>query len=229
MKSAGYKYTIAVVRVLVAVLGVAAIVAQLERSIQNWNATGLSVPFGVTNFFSFFTIDSNVATIVVLLIGAAFVFAKKDDPHWYTIFRAIVVTYMFVTGVVYNLLLRGVELPQGSTVGWSNEVLHVVACAYIVLDWFIAPGRVPLNWRSLRAIVVFPLAWVAYTMVRAPFTVSETLNHKAFYPYPFLDPALAHEGWFSVAFYIVLIAGVVLGAGAGVIWVSRRLQGTTTA
>jgi hypothetical protein len=226
VKSTGYRYAIAVVRVLFAALGIAAIVAQLDRSIDNWHKTGLSVAFGVTNFFSFFTIDSNVGTIVVLLIGAIFVFAKKDDPHWYTVFRAIVVTYMAVTGVVYNLLLRGVELPQGTTVEWSNEVLHVVACAYIVLDWFIAPGRVPLNWRSLRAIIIFPLVWVAYTMIRAPFTVNDTANGKAFYPYPFLDPSLAHEGWFSVAFYIVLIAGVVLGAGAGVIWVSRRFRGT---
>jgi hypothetical protein len=225
VNTTGYKYTIAVVRVLFAALGIAAIVAQLDRSVENWHKTGMSVAFGVTNFFSFFPIDSNVGTIVVLLIGAIFVFAKKDDPHWYTVFRAIVVTYMFVTGVVYNLLLRGVELPQGTTVEWSNEVLHVVACAYIVLDWFIAPGRVPLNWRSLRAIVVFPLVWVVYTMIRAPFTTGLTLNHKAFYPYPFLDPSLAHEGWFSVAFYILLITGVVLGTGAGVIWVSRRFKG----
>ena len=226
MKSTGYIYSIAVVRILFAALGIAAIVAQLDRSIENWQKTGLSVAFGVTNFFSFFTIDSNVGTIVVLLIGAIFVFARKDDPRWYAVFRAIVVTYMAVTGVVYNLLLRGVELPQGTTVEWSNEVLHVVACAYIVLDWFIAPGRVPLSWRSLRAIVVFPLVWVAYTMIRAPFTAGSTLGGKAFYPYPFLDPSLAHEGWFSVAFYILLITGVVLGACAGVIWVSRRWKGT---
>jgi hypothetical protein len=224
--SRGYRYTIAVVRILFAVLGIAAIVAQLDRSIENWHKTGLGIAFGVTNFFSFFTIDSNVATIVVLLIGAALVFVKKDDPHWFTVFRAIVVTYMAVTGVVYNLLLRGVELPQGTTVEWSNEVLHVVACAYIVLDWFIAPGRVPLAWRSLRAIVVFPLVWVVYTMIRAPFTAGDNHGGKPFYPYPFLDPSLAHEGWFSVAFYIVLITGVVLGAGAGVIWVSRRWRGT---
>ncbi len=228
MNSTGYRYTIAVVRILFAALGIAAIVAQLDRSIDNWHKTGLSVAFGITNFFSFFTIDSNVGTIVVLLLGAIFVFARKADPQWYTVFRVIVVTYMAVTGVVYNLLLRGVELPQGTTVEWSNEVLHVVACAYIVLDWFIAPGRVPLAWRSLRAIVVFPIVWVIYTMIRAPFTVGD--NHgKAFYPYPFLDPSLAHEGWFSVAFYIVLITGVVLGTGAGAIWVSRKWKGPQTA
>jgi hypothetical protein len=229
MKSTGYRYVIAVIRVLVAALIIAAIVAQLERSIQNWQMTGLSVAFGVTNFFSFFTIDSNVGTVVVLLIGAGFVFAKKQDPHWYVVFRAIVVTYMAVTGVVYNLLLRGVELPQGTTVEWSNEVLHVVACAYIVLDWFIAPGRTPLAWKTLRAIAIFPLVWVIYTMIRAPFTTGETLNHKAFYPYPFLDPSLAHEGWFSVAFYIVLITVVVVGFGALAILVSRRWKGVAAA
>jgi hypothetical protein len=225
VNSVGYKYLIAVVRLLFAALGIAAMVAQLDRSIGNWHATGQSVAFGVTNFFSFFTIDSNVGTVVVLLIGALFVFMKKDDPRWYTVFRVIVVTYMAVTGVVYNLLLRGVELPQGTTVEWSNEVLHVVACAYIVLDWFIAPGRTALAWRSLRAIVVFPIVWLAYTMIRAPFTTGDTLNHKAFYPYPFLDPSLAHEGWFSVAFYIVLITGVVLAAGALFVWISRRFTG----
>ena len=65
-------------------------------------------------------------------------------------------------------------------------------------------------------------------MIRAPFTVNDTANGKAFYPYQFLDPSLAHEGWFSVAFYVALIAGVVLGAGAGVIWVSRRFRGTAS-
>jgi hypothetical protein len=227
VKSGAYRLVVAVLRVIVAALVVAAIVAQLERSIGNWNETGRSVAFGITNFFSFFTIDSNVATIVVLLMGAIFAFARKADPHWYTVFRVIVVTYMAVTGVVYNLLLRGVELPQGTTVEWSNEVLHVVACAYLVLDWFIAPGRVPLNWRTLRAIVIFPIAWVAYTLIRAPFTVSNNKG-RAFYPYPFLDPSLAHEGYFSVAFYVVLIAGVVLATGAGAIWVSRRSKGTQT-
>jgi hypothetical protein len=227
VKSTGYRYIIAVVRVLVAALIVVAIVAQLERSIENWHKTGLSVAFGVTNFFSFFTIESNAATVVVLLIGAIFTFAKKNDPRWYTVFRVIVVSYMAVTGVVYNLLLRGVELPQGTTVEWSNEILHVVACAYLVLDWLFAPGRTPLNWRSLRAIVIFPIVWAVYTMIRAPFTVSD--NHgKAFYPYPFLDPSLANEGYLSVAFYVVLIAGVVCGAGAAAIWVSRRFQSTIT-
>ncbi|HEY2645268.1 MAG TPA: Pr6Pr family membrane protein [Galbitalea sp.] len=220
MKSSAYRYVVAVVRVLVAALIVAAIVAQLERSVANWTTAGKSIAFELVNFFSFFTIESNIATVVVLLIGAGFTFAKRDDPHWYTVFRVIVVTYMAVTGIVYNLLLRGVELPQGTTVEWSNEVLHVVACTYTVLDWFFAPGRTPLAWRTLRAIAVFPLVWVVYTLIRGPFAIQQ--NGQPWYPYPFLNPNLAHEGYFSVFFYVILITLVVLATGAGAIWVSRK-------
>lgn len=220
MKSTGYRYAVAIVRVLIAALIIAAIVAQLTHSLAIWTAQGKDIGFQLVNFFSFFTIDSNVASVVVLLIGAIFAFAKVRDPHWYTVFRVIVVTYMAVTGIVYNLLLRGIELPQGQTVEWSNEVLHVVACAYLVLDWFLAPGRTALAWRTLRAIAVFPIVWVVYTLIRGPFAIQD--NGKPWYPYPFLNPQLANEGYFSVAFYVVLITLVVLSAGAGAIWVSRR-------
>ena len=84
----------------------------------------------VLNFFSFFTIDSNVLGIVVLGIGAVLLLVRRgDDPGWFTALRAAAVTYLVTTGVVYNLLLRNIPLPQGTTVGWSNEVLHVVAPA----------------------------------------------------------------------------------------------------
>jgi hypothetical protein len=225
VKSSTYRYAFAVVRIFVAALIVAAIAAQLIRTLGNSSKSGLSHPFLITNFFSFFTIDSNVISVVVLLIGAILVLAKRNDPRWYSVLRVIAVTYMAVTGVVYNLLLRGVELPQGTTVLWSNEVLHVVACAYLVLDWILAPGRPALSWRTLRAIVVFPIVWAIYTLIRAPFTPGE--NHgKDWYPYPFLNPSLANEGYFSVFFYVVLIAGVVSGAGAAAIWVSRRWTGS---
>ena len=228
VNSIAYRYVIAVVRVLVAALIVWAMVAQLQRSIEYWHQIGQTVGFGITNFFSFFTIDSNIGTVLVCLIGAGFAFARKSDANWFLIFRLCVVTYMAVTGIVYNLLLRGVELPQGTTVEWSNEVLHVVACAYIVLDWFIAPGRSAIGWRKLGIVAIFPLVWVAYTYIRVPFTVSDTVTGKPFYPYPFLNPSLANEGWFSVAFYIVLITVVVLGMGAVFIAASRKWMGPQT-
>ncbi|HEX4401064.1 MAG TPA: Pr6Pr family membrane protein [Galbitalea sp.] len=218
------KLLFAILRLVVAVGIIAAVIAQLHRSLEVWPSQGVTnTTFQIVNFFSFFTIESNVFSVVVLAIGAIFVFMKRDDPRWYTIFRVMVVTYMGVTGIVYNLLLRGIELPQGTTVEWSNEVLHVVAPAYLIIDWLFAPGRTPLPWRTIRAIVIFPIVWAGYTLIRAPFAIDERTN-KPWYPYPFLDPSLANEGYWSVAFYVVLIAIFFGLVGAGAIWVSRRNQ-----
>jgi hypothetical protein len=214
----------AILRVLVAGAVVAAIVGQLIRSLENWHAAGVTnIPLSIVNFFSFFTIESNVATVVVLLIGAALLVTRTGpDPHWFTVLHGAIVTYMVVTGVVYNLLLRNVELPQGTTVPWSNEILHVVAPLWMLLDWIFAPGRSPIAWRALWGYLVFPIVWVAYTLARGPFTPNELKGESYWYPYPFLDPNLSPNGYLSVAFYVILIAAIIGLAAAGVIWVSKR-------
>ncbi|MCU1441534.1 MAG: hypothetical protein JWP85_2531 [Rhodoglobus sp.] len=214
----------AIARVAVAAAIVAAVVAQLAKSVENWTAAGVtSIWINFVNFFSFFTIESNVASVVVLLIGAALLVTRKGgDPQWFTILRATIVTYMVVTGIVYNLLLRNVELPQGTTVPWSNEILHVVAPVWMLLDWLFAPGRRELVWRTIWIVVVFPLVWVVYTLVRGPITPNEITGVSYWYPYPFLDPNLSANGYLSVAFYVILIAVVVGLAAAGVVWVSKR-------
>jgi hypothetical protein len=216
----------AVIRVAVAVAIVAAIVAQLNQSVSNWTAGGVTnFPLAFLDFFSFFTIESNVATVVVCILGAFFLLTRTGapDPVWFNGLRAAVVTYMVVTGVVYNLLLRNVELPQGTTVPWSNEILHVVGPVWMLLDWLLVTGRIALAWRSIWYIVIFPLVWVVYTLVRGPFTPDEMKGEDYWYPYPFLNPNLSPNGYLSVAFYVVLIALVIGLTAAGVVWVSRRI------
>jgi hypothetical protein len=214
-------------RAVMALLTLAAVIAQLASSIGQTLDKGGSVPGLVVNFLSFFTIDSNIATVVVLAIGAVLLLTRTDDdPLWFTALRAAVVTYMVTTGVVYNLLLRNIPLPQGQTVLWSNEVLHVIAPAYMLLDWLFAPGRAPLRRRIVWAIAAFPIVWAVYTLIRAPFAADPNTGAQPWYPYPFLNPETSANGYLSVAFYIVLIAAVILCAGYGVVWVSRRWRGS---
>jgi hypothetical protein len=181
------------------------------------------------NFFSFFTVDSNVLSVVVLLIGAVLlVRGRGEDPVAYTVARASVTAYMATTGIVYNTLLRGIEVSEGATLGWSNEILHVAGPLLLVVDWLFAPGRRALEWRHIGVVVAFPVVWAVYTMLRGPFVVDPTqaaLNPDyviGWYPYPFLNPANSDLGYVSVAFYVVLIAAVIGGVGAAIIWVSRR-------
>jgi hypothetical protein len=216
----------AAIRLVVAAAIIAAIVAQLHTSIGFWAAKGaVDVPMHVWHFFSFFTIDSNILAAAVLLIGAYFlVRGSGPDPTWFNLLRGSAVTYMAVTGIVYNLLLRGIELPQGSTVPWSNEVLHVVACVWLLVDWLAAPGRSPIAAGQLWKVLVFPIVWVAYTLVRGPLVADTVYGNSFWYPYPFLNPETSAEGYFTVAFYVLLIAVAIGSTAAGVLWISRRMR-----
>lgn len=212
-----------VVRIVGAVLIVAAMIVQLANQISVWTHLGIArlenLPI---NFFSYFTIDSNVGAVAVFAIGAVLLLRRMDDPPWFGILRACVTSYMTVTGIVYNALLRGIEIPVNQVVPWTNEVLHVVGPLLVVADWLLAPGRLRLEWRTLWWVVSFPIVWAVYTMVRGPFAFNDVAQRRTWYPYPFLDPANSAEGYVSVAFYVVLIAAVICGVGAAVVWASRR-------
>ncbi len=62
----------AILRFVVALAIVAAIIGQLQTSLGYWHDTaGIADPtVQLVNFFSFFTIESNVLSVVVLGIGA---------------------------------------------------------------------------------------------------------------------------------------------------------------
>lgn len=196
------------IRIAAAGVIIAAIVAQLVHSL----ALMPDIAHFLVNFFSYFTILSNALAAIVLLVGAYFCFTVRRDPGWYNLALAMIVTYMATTGVVYNLLLRGIALEQGSTVPWSNEVLHLIAPIYLVVVWIITPGKSPLRWTALWAIVAFPLVWTVYTMIRGAVV--------GWYPYPFLNPAQP-GGYGAVFVYMVAIAGFIGLMGCAVVWLSR--------
>jgi hypothetical protein len=206
---------------LAAILAIgAAVVGQIVTSLNFWAESGLTdIGFRLTNFFSFFTIESNVASLVVLTMAIGFSLLRQHPP-----LRASVTSYMVTTGIVYNLLLRGIELPQGSTLGWSNEILHVWGPLYLLLDWLFAPGRPRLEFTHLVWVVSFPLVWAVYTLVRGPLTFDPVVDGP-FYPYPFLNPVTSPNGYLSVSFYVILIAAVIGLVGAGIIRISRSHLG----
>jgi hypothetical protein len=212
-----------VVRILGAAAIIAAIVTPLVNNYNYWAQVAIrdtsSLP---VNFFSYFTIDSNVIAVFIFVAGAALLLRKTDDPHWFGIVRACGTSYMTVTFIVYNTLLRGINVSDGLVVPWTNEVLHVVGPLVLILDWLFAPGRIRLDWKHIWVVIAFPLVWAVYTMIRGPLAYNELAGKQTWYPYPFLDPANSAEGYVSVAFYIVLIAVIIGLVGAAVIWVSRR-------
>lgn len=213
-------------RAAMAAVIAAAIVTQVARSVSTAAELGKDVPTVIVNLFSFFTILSNAATAVVLGWAAVWYFvrgrraAAESAPLAYAL--ASVTTYMVITGIVYNLLLRGIELPQGSApVPWSNEVLHVVAPIFLAIDLFVGPLRRALPWRGILAILVFPIVWVVYTLIRGPLTTNPISGDPFWYPYPFLNPNNFANGYAGVAVYVIGIAVAISAVAVLVVWVGR--------
>jgi hypothetical protein len=215
----------AVARLAGAVVILSAAFVQFATSYGFWRDQGVSdIGTKVVNFFSFFTIQSNLVGAVTLAIGAVILLRGGRagvDPQWFAVLRACATTYLVTTGIVYNLLLRGIELPQGTTVAWTNEVLHVAAPILLLLDWLFAPGRRRLSFATVGIIVIYPIVWAVYTMIRGPFVSDELTGATSWYPYPFLNPDTSANGYLSVAFYVLLIAVVIAAAGFGVVAISR--------
>ena len=168
--------------------------------------------FDPAEYFSYFTIESSLMNIVVLLVGAALAVRFSPDTVLYTTIRMSVLAYAVVTAGVYNLLLRNVPYDGFVGLTWPNEIIHVWVPMFLLLDWLFSPGRPALPWTSLRVVLLYPVAWIVYTLIRGAVT--------GYYPYPFLDPA--NGGWGSVAAYVVGLSAFLVGIGALAVLYSRR-------
>jgi hypothetical protein len=169
--------------------------------------------FDPWEYFSYFTIETSLMNIVVFVAGGVLALRMPRDTALFTTVRMATLTYAIVTAAVYNLLLRNVPHEGFQGLGWPNEVIHVWIPLLIVLDWLVSPGRPALPWRALRMVMIYPVAWLAYSLLRGAVS-------NGIYPYPFLDPATA--GWGSVIIYIVVLSGVLVGLAALAVLYSRR-------
>jgi len=224
------RITWAVVRLLTALAVLVAVISQYAVSAAYWRSVGVEGIWGKTlDFLLYFTIESNLLAGVVMAVGAVRLLRRGPVPgRGWTTLRLSATTYMVTTGVVYNLLLRGLPTIPGASLPWSNEVLHVAVPALVLLDWLLAPDRRALGYGAVGRVVVFPLVWVGVTLARGPFTGNEVTGAATYYPYPFLDPATG-AGYSAVAVWILVIAAFVCGLALLLIAVGRRTSRAITA
>jgi hypothetical protein len=157
------------------------------------------------NFFSYFTILSNLAAAVWLLAGS--------QRLWFL--RGAVTLYMLMTGVIFAVLLAPIEDAVLTAVPWDNIVLHYIMPVVLVADWFLVPPKSRVAFRHSLYWLAFPCIYVAYSLIRGSIT--------GWYPYPFLNPDPYGYGRIAVT-VLILLVGVFAGC-----WVLCRAAraGTT--
>lgn len=168
-------------------LGASAIVTQLIVHINNGA--------DLFNFFSFFTIESNILTAILLFTLA--LGNRKNAKGKYDFIRGAMTLYMTMTGIIYILLLSGTP---SIMVPWVNLVLHYIMPFAMLLLWVLVPPYHPIPYKKALYWLIFPIAFLLYSLIRGPYV--------NWYPYDFINPNI--NGWPSVILTSVLIAVSVL-------------------
>ena len=186
-------------RILFALLGFSAVVTEIAVL----NERGRFIP---ANFFSYFTVESNLFAVIILMLSAIAVSNHRKNDQ-VALLRGSSTLNMIIVGIIFSLLLAGLD-GDLTAVPWDNTVLHYIMPVFIAFDWCIDPPKVHIAFRRALIWMVLPIAYVMYSLIRGHFI--------SWYPYPFLSPA--EHGYFAVAIVCVAVALV----GIGLIWVLTR-------
>jgi hypothetical protein len=193
-----------VTRVVTAVLVVVALGWQFRWSTDN------SPAFTAGNFFSYFTVQSNILLVVTFVALAARP-ALADDVAFLTL-RGIATIGITVTGLVYAVLLAPTSADVDLTLRWVDFTVHTLAPIVGVADWLIDRPRARPGLPTVLTWLAFPVLWLVYTLIRGAVT--------DWYPYPFLDPDL--ESTASIVVTCLGITAVFVVIALGLVWWSGR-------
>src|SRR5690606_7733556 len=116
------------------------------------------------NFFTFFTVLSNLLAMVVLLEGGRRMLSGR--PPVPDMVRGAAVVYMTVTFIVFALLLRGLQEELQTHVEWVDTVFHRLTPVVLMIGWVVDPPRERITFRRSLRWLVFPIVWVVFTMIR---------------------------------------------------------------
>ena len=204
--------------VVIAITAWFALALQLYLMLKRAPSIGFSATDTVINFFSYFTILSNLLvakslTVSLLLPSSPFgIFFSKMSV------QSAIAVYIFIVGLVYNLVLRNLWDPEG----WqlvADNLLHVAVPVLYVLFWLIFTPKKILQWKNIFPLLIFPAVYLVYTLIRG--------SVAGWYPYPFVNADKLGYGQVAVNSLLVLLA--IVTAGLGIIAFNRFTKRTRIA
>ncbi|WP_269244333.1 Pr6Pr family membrane protein [Rhizobium sp. AG207R] len=130
------------------------------------------------NFFSYFTMQSNLLLAVILVCAQTAPLSSIGKWANKPSVRSALLLYVGIAGIVYALMLRDVWHPRGWQL-FGDQILHYCVPLLYAADWIFLSERGRLSWRDVLWWLAFPAAYSAYTLAHG------YVSH--FYPYPFLD------------------------------------------
>lgn len=177
---------------------------------QAWSL-GLSTWTAVGNFHSFFSVLANLMVAVAFM--APFPYFRRARV------RGAVTLYIALVAVTYELLLRRVWHPTGAEF-IASFLLHDAVPIAVVTHWLLFRERGVLRWSHPIAWLGFPLAYLAYALLRGHLT--------GWWLYPVMDVSVL--GYARVGLNASLLIALLLLLGSLMVAWDRRgaRQGVTS-
>jgi hypothetical protein len=104
------------------------------------------------------------------------------------------------------------ELSRGSLL--ADVLLHRITPVLVPLFWLWLVPKGKLTRRDPFYWALYPLGYFVYALARGAIDGN--------YAYPFMDPDVL--GWPRTVFNVLIIAAGFFAAGAGFLWVDRRME-----
>ena len=196
-----------------AAIGTAALVLQLYLLLRLSAAKGGNATAAIIEFFSYFTILSNLLAVLAYLgsllnkgQGAASFFARPGV-------KTAIALYIAVVGLVYVIVLRVLWNPEGLA-KLADVALHYVTPLYFLAYWAIFVDKARLAYSDIPRWLIFPVVYAVYAIARGAITGT--------FPYPFLEyPKI---GFTRVAMNIVVLVAAFAGIGALLVAAGRAMS-----
>ncbi|WP_404381538.1 Pr6Pr family membrane protein [Knoellia locipacati] len=201
--------------ILTAVVAWAALLLQLVLVVRGGvvldEVTPPALGTRLVRFISYFTVLTN---LLVALTTTSLALGQNAYPTWWKVLRLNAIVGITVTGLVHWFLLRPLLDLSGADYV-ADKLLHVVVPVLAVVGWLAFGPRGRAESRLLLPSLVYPVAWLAYTLVRGA--------SAGWYPYPFLDVGL--HGYPQALLACAGVAVLLLALTRGAVVLDRTLPG----
>jgi len=185
---------------------------------------------GSTNMLelmSYFTMISNLMTLVVLMLNALVLLKMiRVNQHLLRKIKSATIVATVLMMLVYNFVLipyLRVNLPTYQIYSLKDIFIHYLSPIILLIDYLVFDEKGLLEYRDGFSFIYYLLIYVAYVIVYdllgGRFIISGV---ESIYPYFFLN--IEQQGIWLTLFISLIIALVFIGFGLILVFVDHLLK-----
>ncbi len=144
--------------IIIAIIGWFALLLQLYVMMNTNAKNGIAISSTIINFFSFFTILSNLLVAFSLTFSTLFSKTKPGIFFSKPATQSAIGLYIIIVGIVYTVALRKIWNPEGLQLV-ADRLLHDLIPLLYLIYWLLFTPKKVLRWKHVSYWLIFPALW----------------------------------------------------------------------